>query len=66
MGILLPGRVDQISGFGGFTWVDQGPVHVWSWLAGGTREKFKVWVWLFIYIDMDLRLDVAISDKSVM
>jgi hypothetical protein len=41
MGMLLPGRVDQISGFGGFTWVDQGPVHVWSWLAGEGVRKVK-------------------------
>lgn len=33
---------DQISGPGGFTWVDQGPLHVWSWLVAKGERTCKL------------------------
>jgi len=37
---------DQISDVGGFTWIDQGPPHVYRWLAGRAKKKnIKVLAW---------------------
>jgi hypothetical protein len=56
MGMLLPGRLTKSAAAVGSHGSIRDQSHVWSWLAGERRKKFKVWVWLFIYIDIDFRL----------